>query len=89
MGGSHYLAGKLGRRISSLDLATGKLRYTGVGNTVIRKFGDSSIRLPSTDSAVKFIVDKGTFPQDELLNQVRSLVATLVRSGHSNSSTVR
>ncbi len=38
--------------IASLDLATGNLRYTGVGNTVIRKFGDSSVRLPSTDGVV-------------------------------------
>ncbi|NCF64938.1 MAG: SpoIIE family protein phosphatase [Chloroflexi bacterium] len=38
--------------LASLDLASGKLRYTGVGNTVIRKFGTRSIRLPSTEGVV-------------------------------------
>ena len=38
--------------LASLDLASGKLRYTGVGNTVIRKFGDRSMRLPSTDGII-------------------------------------
>ena len=41
------------------------------------------------DGGVEYIVDKGAFTQDELLNQVRSLVATSVRSGPSNSSTAR
>jgi serine phosphatase RsbU (regulator of sigma subunit) len=38
--------------LASLDLASGRLRYTGVGNTVIRKFGGGSIRLPSTDGII-------------------------------------
>jgi hypothetical protein len=38
--------------LASLDLASGKLRYTGVGNTVVRKFGTRSMRLPSTDGVV-------------------------------------
>lgn len=38
--------------LASLDLSSGRLRYTGVGNTVIRKFGESSIRLPSTDGVI-------------------------------------
>jgi len=38
--------------LASMDLISGKLRYTGVGNTVIRKFGDSSMRLPSTDGVI-------------------------------------
>ena len=38
--------------LASLDLSSGRLRYTGVGNTVIRKFGGSSIRLPSTDGVI-------------------------------------
>jgi serine/threonine protein phosphatase PrpC len=38
--------------LASLDLASGRLRYTGIGNTVVRKFGDSSTRLPSTDGII-------------------------------------
>jgi negative regulator of sigma-B (phosphoserine phosphatase) len=38
--------------LASLELTTGKLRYTGVGNTVVRKFGTRSFRLPSTDGVV-------------------------------------
>ena len=38
--------------LASLDLASGRLRYAGVGNTVVRKFGDGSIRLPSTDGVI-------------------------------------
>jgi len=38
--------------LASLDLATGKMRYTGVGNTVVRKFGAGSVRLPSTDGII-------------------------------------
>lgn len=38
--------------LASLDLASGRLSYTGVGNTVVRKFGDGSIRLPSTDGVI-------------------------------------
>lgn len=38
--------------LASLDLASGRLRYAGVGNTVIRKFGAGSIRLPSTDGII-------------------------------------
>ena len=36
---------------------------------------------------VQHIIDKGAFTQDELLNQVRSMVATSVEPGSSNSST--
>jgi hypothetical protein len=38
--------------LACLDLASGRLRYTGVGNTVIRKFGNRSMRLPSNDGVI-------------------------------------
>jgi serine phosphatase RsbU (regulator of sigma subunit) len=35
-----------------IESATGRLRYTGVGNTVIRRFGETETRLVSRDGVV-------------------------------------
>jgi len=35
-----------------IELASGRMRYAGVGNTVIRRFGDSETRLVSRDGVV-------------------------------------
>ncbi len=38
--------------LTVLDISSGELRYTGVGNTVIRRFGQRSTRLWSADGII-------------------------------------
>jgi len=64
--------------LASLDLATGKLRYTGVGNTVVRKFGNRSIRLPSADGVVG---SRMRSPREQELQLNESEVLTFYSDG--------
>ncbi|UCG22846.1 MAG: SpoIIE family protein phosphatase [Chloroflexota bacterium] len=64
--------------LATLDLASGKLRYAGVGNTVIRKFGASSTRLPSADG---IIGNRMRSPREYELQLGRSDVLTFYSDG--------
>ena len=48
-----------------LDLAKGELKYVGVGNITVRKFGSSSVRLISRSGVVGYMMPS---PREETMN---------------------
>ncbi len=61
-----------------LDLASGLLRYTGIGNTVTRTFGSRQVRLPSKDGIVGA---HPRAPREERLQLARGDVVVLYTDG--------
>lgn len=67
-----------GAGLCLVDLRSGLLRYAGIGNTVIRKFGSQELRLPSRSGIIG--VNRRT-PKEERMTMVPGDVVLLYTDG--------